>query len=125
MRHHNRQRGVGFLGLLFIFVIGGFAVLVGLKLVPVYLESFKIDTALNGVIESPNVSEQSKREIIMSVLRRLDIDEVRRIHEQNYTDYLSVEKNDGRVTITIVYDDERELFGNISLVAKFHKEVSN
>ena len=47
----TRQRGLSFVGLIALVGILGFAAVIGLKLIPIYMDSWKID----GVIHSINV----------------------------------------------------------------------
>ena len=126
MRYDKRQRGMSFVGVMALIVLIGFGALVGLKLFPIYMESFKIDTALQSVIEDPAVGNQSKHDIKMAVLRRFDIDDVRRITERNWKDHLQITKDRaGKVVIRVDYEADTSLFANLSLVAHFQKEVSN
>ena len=65
MRYRGGERGVSFVSLMFVL---GCAVLVGLKLFPVYMQSFKFDSAMKSVIEDSKVSQRSKNEILRSLL---------------------------------------------------------
>lgn len=125
MTRIDRQRGITALGLLFVFIVLAFVGYVGLKMFPVYMESLKIDNSMQGLIEDPSVSEMSKLEIMKSLIRRFDINEVDRITERNYADYMTIQKARNKVAITIDYRAEVPLFYNLSLVADFHKHVEN
>ena len=125
MKRRTRQRGLTAIGWIFLLIIFGFFTVIGLKLIPIYIESFKIDAAIEGVISDPEVSRQSKRDIILAVTRRLDIDEVDLFDERNYKDYMTVKKQQDKVSITVRYRAERELLGNLSVVADFDKHVEN
>jgi hypothetical protein len=125
MKSSKRQRGMSVLMGLFLLVVVAFAGLVGLKLFPVYLESMKIDHAMKGVTEDASVAEQSRRDIAFGLVRRLDIDGVTLINEKNWKDFVDISFVKNKVTLTVDWRREIPLFGNLSLVADFHKEASN
>ena len=124
MSFRNRQRGLSFLGLVALVGILGFAAVIGLKLIPIYMDSWKIDTVMNAVISDPDTKRQSRKEVIESMLKRLEIDAVEAV---NYADpeAMTVTKGKNSTTISVYYRKETPLIGNLSLVAEFDKSVSN
>jgi len=126
MMHRGvRQRGITFIGLLFVLVVLGFVAYIVMKLVPVYIESFKIDTAMNSVVQEPGIGGMTTKEIGRLFTKRLDIDSVTRITELNYRDYVTITNNQGRVGIDVSYRAETPLFGNVSVVVDFDKHAEN
>ena len=125
MSFKNRQRGLSFLGLIALVGMLGFAAVIGLKLIPVYLDSWKIDTIMTAVISEPGVNDQSRQEVIESMLKRLDIDAVDGVNYSNYKGQLTVTKRKNNITINVNYDVITPLIGNLSLLAVFEKSVSS
>ncbi len=125
MNLKRRQQGMTFWMLLFILVVIGIVVLVGLKLFPIYFEGFKIGQTVTRVVKEPNIGDMSKREISETLVKRFDIEDVRRITERNLKDYVTVNKQGRRVTITVSYRAETHLIGNLYMVAEFNKRASN
>jgi len=125
MRSKRRQRGMSGWVILYILATLGAAGLVGLRLLPVYLDSFKIDKGLKAVIEDASATSQNKRAILEALIKRLDIDSVDAIHYKNYKELVKVTKKGNRVTIVATYRAEAPLLANLTLVADFKKEVSN
>lgn len=125
MRSIDGQRGITALGLIFVLVFFGALFLIGLKLLPIYLESMKIEHALEKTVEDPNVGDLSKQEIAYSVVRRLDIDGVYLITERNWRDYLDIQKQRDRVSIVAKWHKEAPLVANLGLYADFEKTVAN
>jgi hypothetical protein len=111
--------------LMYILATLGGMGLVGLKLFPVYMDSFKIDKSLKAVIEDTSVIKQNQRVIGESLIKRLDIDSVDAITYQNYKEFIKITKKGDRVTIVAKYRTETPLFGNLLLVGDFEKQVSN
>lgn len=125
MNISRRQRGMTFWSLLFVLVVLGFVFLVSLKLFPIYLESFKINHAIESVTKDPGVGDRSKADIRDTLIKRFDIDDVRRITERNFSQYVDIDKKGRRVRISVEYRAETHLAGNIYLVADFKKRASN
>jgi hypothetical protein len=125
MSLRKRQRGLSFLSLIAIAGFLGFSAVIGLKLIPVYMDSWKIDGIMNSVISQPGINEQSRKEIINLMLKRLDIDAVDAVNYRNHDESMTITKRKNQVTISIIYRVETPLIGNLTLVADFDKEVSS
>jgi len=124
MNFKRRQRGMSFLGLIVLVGILGFATVIGLKLIPIYMDAWKIDGVLNAVINEPEVNEWSRKKVIDAMLKRLDIDSVEAVNFSNYKETVTVTKKDSSTTINVYYRVETPLIGNLSIVAEFDKTVS-
>ncbi len=125
MHQPNGERGITFIGLLSVLVIVAFVAIIAMKLVPVYLESFKIEKAMASVVSDPSIAEKSSHQISRMLTERLDIDSVERITERNVKDYVTVKNQQGKVTIDTVYRAEVPLFANIGVVVDFDKHAEN
>lgn len=125
MSFRKRQRGLSFVGLVALVAILGFAAVIGLKLIPIYMDSWKIDEVMNAVISDPDVKTQTRKEVIESMLKRLDIDAVDAVNYSNYKESMTVSKQKNNTTISIFYRVETPLIGNLYLVAEFDKRVSS
>lgn len=125
MKRYQRQQGITATGLILWLIVLGFAALLTLRLFPIYMESFKIDTAMQSVIEDPALVKKSNGEIIEALLRRFEIDDVQRIGRRNYRSHVKIEKKRDKVAIMVTYRAEAPLFRNLSLVADFHKQAQN
>lgn len=122
LRKH--QGGLTFIGLLFILGLIGFFTLVGLKLFPIYMESFKVDSVLTSLIEDPDVTNWSKPEIRKRFVSRVDVEDLDRFNERNLAEYMTITKLKDGVSIDLAYQAEAHLFANLTLVADFQKSVS-
>ena len=125
MRYRGGERGISFVGLIFVLVVLAFVGLFGLKLFPIYMESFKIDKAMKGVIEDSKIEQRTNREIRGALIKMLDIDNVKAIGHGTMKDHLVITKRGGNVSLALTYEQETPLFGNISLLVTFEKHVEN
>jgi|GEM_PF-837502 len=119
------QRGISFVGLIFVLLVLAFVGLIGLRLFPFYMTSFKVDKAVTAVVEDPSMRDESVRAIVRSIVKRLDIDDVTFITEKNFNDYVVLSNNDGKIVIDVYYNEEAHLFANIFLRVEFEKHFEN
>ena len=123
MKLRNSQDGMTILGMLVLLMLIGFAALVVMKLVPMYLESFKVDQALESMSKDSGLIQSTRSDIQKKFLRRMEVEDVDRFTQNNIKDYMTVEKKAGLVKIAIKYQGKASLFGNLSLVADFDKQT--
>lgn len=117
------QNGASLWMVMIVVAVLGFAGVFGLKLIPVYLEWWKVEKAVSGALQ-PGVGAQSTREIATAIVRRMDIDEVRRMTMANLDEFMIVTKKGNTVTVVIDYDVVEPLFGNLSVMAHFEKTMT-
>ena len=121
----TRQQGISFVGLMTLLVVFGFLTLLGLKLVPIYLEAFKIAHALEGTVQDPGVAQKTKQEIGRALIKRLDIESVKRINYHNWPKYVTIVKKGTKVSIGVNYRAETPLVANLGLFVDFDRQVEN
>jgi len=125
MTSGRREFGMTLIGWLLTLVVLGFLGLFGLRLVPIYMESFKIDAALESLVNEGNAPESSRAELLRKFAARMNIEGVERFDtEAKLRDHFFVEKQGGGVVIRVVYQAESPLFSNLSILADWEKEVS-
>ena len=125
IRSKREQRGITFIGLVFVLIVLAFVGLVGLKLFPFYMTSFKIDKTMTAIVEDPNMRDQSTRAISRAIVKRLDIDSVTLITERNFREIVTLKNTNGKITMGVYYNEEAHLFGNIYLRVEFDKHFEN
>lgn len=116
----KRQRGLGMLGLLFIFAVIGFTALVIMRVLPIYLNQMKIVKSVHNVAADPDVGSAQDSSMLRTKLGRYwDVDSI------DYLDPKDVKLNrtDRGRTLSYQYEARAPLFYNISLVIDFQDEV--
>jgi hypothetical protein len=111
----NRQRGVTFIGMVFIAGLIVFAAVIGLKLVPAYIEYATVVNHLREIARSPDARGASPRDIQTMFNKRAQIDAITAVKG----DDLEVEKDGDQVTLRAVYSTKIKLFGNLSACIDF------
>ncbi len=110
-----RQQGLSFVGWMAMVAIFGFIILSFFKVFPIYNEYFTIQSVLKGLTKDEKVDFKSKRAIWESLKKRLYVNEVRSIKSEN----LTIQRKDGKTTITISYRTQRPYIGNLFIGGNF------
>ena len=76
MGNEKLQRGMTIWGLASLLAILAFFLFLLFKLLPPYLDDLKVSTALKGLAQESDVGSMSRAEIIKSLNKRFDIDDV-------------------------------------------------
>lgn len=115
----KRQSGVTFLGLLVFVLISIFGFILAAQLVPVYMEGYSVGQTLNSLKGETreNISSEEKLRIVL--MRRLGINEVRNVKNQNIT----VKYQAGKTLVRISYEVRSSLVANTDIVTHFDKSV--
>jgi hypothetical protein len=113
------QRGMTFISfLLMVGLIGFFTTLI-LKIGPVYLEHFKVKSALSALTADRDLASRSREEILKSLGKRWDIDMVDSVS----MDDVSITRDINRVSVRVAYDVVKPLFGNVDVVVHFDDTI--
>lgn len=119
MRSLNRQKGMTGIGWLIVLALIGFFVLLALKMVPAYLEYYKVVSALESLEEETGWTDVSPQAIRRLLERRFDISYVTAITPRQ----VSVKPIGAYYNVSARYDANEHLFANVYVVMKFQKTV--
>jgi hypothetical protein len=114
----TRQKGVTFIGWLFLLTPVAIVVYAGIRLAPVYLNYMKVARALESTA-SELKSGADPLAIRTAIDRHFEIDMV----EFPTTKDMKISRDGSSWVVESSYDDEAPLFANISLHVVFHKSV--
>lgn len=118
MRLPQRQRGLGWLGLLFVFGIIALAATVTIRTLPLYLNQMKVNKAVKTVASDPGAAADGAA--LRSRLQRFwDIEDISGITPRD----VQIRRNDRGRFLVYDYEVRTPLFYNISLVIRFRDEV--
>jgi hypothetical protein len=115
----QRQKGLSFVGWMALVAIFGLLILSFFKVFPIYNEYFTIQSVLTGLTKDEKVDFRSKRAIWNSLSKRLAVNEVYSITPENVT----IERKDGKTTITVSYRTQRPYIGNLFIGGIFTESV--
>ncbi len=112
------QRGVTFIGWLFLLLPVAIVVYAGIRAAPVYLNYVKVARVLQQTASESKADESvSAQSLRAAINRRFDIEEI------NYPDGKDVQiTRDGQHwVLEVKYEDTAPLFANVALLLSFDK----
>lgn len=111
----KRQRGVTFVGMIFIGGLIVFTAIIGIKLVPAYIEYATIQNHLRELARAPDTRGASPRDIQQLFNRRAQIDNITSIRGED----IDVIKEGDGASLTVAYSTKVKLIGNVSACIEF------
>lgn len=115
VRNLRQQRGIGFIGLIFIFAVVAVVLLLGLKLVPVYLELFSVKKVMAAMAQSEEVKSGTVTDIRKSFDRRAVIDNIQALQGSD----LEITKDAGETVVVATWQHRVVLFTGYTLLVDF------
>lgn len=115
----KRQRGVTFVGMIFIAALIILGAIIALKLVPAYIEYATVVQHLRELARSPE-ARGSPREIQVLFSKRAQIDDIRAVTAED----IEVTREGDSVVLTASYQTKVKLFGNLSACIDFEASSS-
>ena len=111
----RQQRGIGFVGLIFIFAVCAVVLLLGMKLVPVYLELFAVKKVIASMAQGEDVKSGTVSAIRNSFDRRAAIDNIQALGGAD----LDITKEAGETVVTATWQHRVSLFTGYTLLVDF------
>jgi hypothetical protein len=118
MRLQHRQRGLGLWGWIFVLGTLGFAAMIALKLIPIYLSEMAIEKVVKSTANDPANAGVPIGELRRNMRTRWDVEGINTLQ---VTDVQIVKTSTGRA-LGYEYDAKADLFYNISLVVHFQNQ---
>ncbi len=114
-----RQRGLTFISWLLVIAIAIFFALIGVKMVPTYIENFAIKEVLANVAQDRGSRDMSHRQLKSNLLRRFRINGVYDFSRDN----IRIKKVKNGTRIDVRYEVRKPVIGNVSVVMDFSESV--
>ena len=114
-----RQRGMSLISLVVVLTVAGLLGTLALRLVPVYLNNYKIKTALEAIKSQPELAAKTRGEILGSIQKRWDVDSVSDVTMND----VIVTKSPDELQVRVTYDVVRPFVSNIDVVVHFDEAI--
>ncbi|AKS42439.1 DUF4845 domain-containing protein [Wenzhouxiangella marina] len=108
------QQGMSLIGFIFLLVFVLFAVYIGIKLVPIYLNHMSVVSEIKAVADEPGAANQPPNSIRRDLITRLQVSYVEHVTAQHVT----IERGPPPALV-VEYEVETHLIGNIDAIVKF------
>jgi hypothetical protein len=106
-------------GWLTVLALIGFFVLIGLKIIPIQIEAYKVRSALERLNQVPQITKMSNKEILSILIKQFDIDTIKSVAK----DDISITKDKGVLTVRIEYEHRTTFIKPYDIVGVFKEEV--
>ena len=113
----KKQKGLTLTGMILVSIVVVLMLILGFKLVPVYLEYQTVQKIFKSMSEDPQLRKAGRGELDRSWYARTNVDNVKSLPAENieYT-----KESDGTLTVTAEYEVKVPLFRNVGLYIDFH-----
>lgn len=116
IRALKKQQGMTFIGAIFVIAAIVFFAMLGLKLVPAYLEFMNIKNAVKKLSNEASFDSMSKKELSDAFNRSAQIDDFTSVTGAD----LQVAKTDGGNVVSVQYQKMIPVFANASVLLDFN-----
>ena len=113
-RRWKNQQGITVIGILLVMIVIGFVALIGMKVVPMYIQYFTVRSSIESIRKEPQLAQMSSTDIQAAIQKRFDIGYVNNITSRD----LKIRNDRGGRVLDLSYQDERDLFYGLSVVLK-------
>ena len=110
------QRGLSFSGFIFGAFILVFASIIGLKLIPNYMQDATIKNLFVAIANDPEMQKASPGTIRMSFIKRASVDNITAVKAED----IEIVNDAGRLVLSASYAVKVPLVGNASLYLDFN-----
>ncbi|MGF1527744.1 MAG: DUF4845 domain-containing protein [Candidatus Competibacterales bacterium] len=114
-----KQRGITLFGAIFLVSFIVIIAIIAMKVSPIYLDYFGVRSTLYGMRDEPGIESRSPRDIYRTIEKRFNISYVSVIKPRD----VKIKSRNGRRFMLLQYQDRRNVFGNLDVVAVFDEEI--
>ena len=117
MQSLKRQNGLTAIGWLIVLALIGFFVLLTLRMLPSYLEYYKVVSSLDSLEKEPGL--ETPAEIRKLLERRFNISYVESIEAKDVV----IKAVGSNFRVIADYESRKHIFANVDVIMSFYKEV--
>lgn len=115
----NRQGGMTMMSWLIVLGILVFFILIGIKMVPTYLENYSIRQVLANMENDHQVRKMTPAEMKKSFIKRLKINSVYEFNRE----WIKIKKDKFGTKFSVDYEIRKPVAGNVSIVMVFSESA--
>jgi len=115
----KRQNGMTMLSWLVVLAILVFFILIGIKMIPTYIENYSIKQVLVNMEDDRKVRTMSPNEMKKSFLKRLKINSVYEFDRKS----IKIKKEKFGIRFAVDYEIRKPVAGNVSIVMVFSESA--
>lgn len=112
---YRRQQGISLPGLLTWSVVIVLVVILGMRLIPSFIEFAAIKRALVTIVSDPELRDASAREMRLAFDKRAAVDDIKSVSGSD----IIIRKQNEQIVLSASYTVKKPLFANLSLLIDF------
>jgi capsule polysaccharide export protein KpsE/RkpR len=113
----TRQQGISAISQLFVIIIILSVFLLALKIIPIYLNNYKVASSLKALQNTPGLLSLSATEIRSKLDKYFDMNYVEHVTAQD----IKIVKQYDYVKVDINYERVEPIVGNLSVLVEFNE----
>ena len=119
----SKQRGMAVTSWIIVISLVLFFALLGIKMVPTYLEYYSISKILDSVAQDRSLKNASNGHVRKIFMRRVDINNIYDFDEKNLKFRHGTGESKGKTIMEVEYEVRKKMAGNVDIVMSFYKKV--
>ena len=116
----KKQQGMTFLGLVIVIAAVVFLAMIGMKMVPAYMEFMGVKRVLNHIASEPNFNDMGKKEIMDAFDKGANVGYITTVKGAD----LIVEKGTTGNIVSVDYQVVNPIVANVSVQMDFHASTA-
>ena len=117
-KSRKSQQGMTAIAMMMLLGLIGFNAVIFIKLLPAYMDSFKVATAVKGIETDDRAEGAADKEIKGLIIKRLGIDDVEYITNDN----IIIKKSGSKRTLYVEHESQVSMFGNVDALISFKSD---
>ncbi len=114
-RSRKVQHGASTLGILFILISLATFMMVGVKVVPMYMDNATINSVVTGLENEPGIVKLNHDQLHYKIMKLLTINNIRSITNEQVV----IKRENGKLTVDVDYEVRENIYRNLDAVASF------
>ncbi|AKH19659.1 DUF4845 domain-containing protein [Sedimenticola thiotaurini] len=115
----KKQKGMTLTGWMTVIALILFFAMLGMKIGPIYLQNLTVKDVVESLKDEPLITKRSSSQVKSMIMKRLDINSVYDLKSDNVT----VKKSPGIMKVSIDYQVQKKLVGNMDILVTFSDEI--
>lgn len=115
----KKQQGMTLTGWMVVVALILFFALLGMKIVPVYLQNYSVRNVVESLSDEPLITKKSAAEVKRMILRRFNINSLYDLKSK----HVLVKTSPGIMTVSVVYTVRKTMVGNLDVLISFDERI--
>jgi hypothetical protein len=114
----HKQKGLTLIGFVIVLAFALFIAFIGMKIGPIYVDNFAVESAMNEVAGDKGAARKSPYDIRLKFFTLMNLNAIDHVRESN----VKLIRSTG-VRMQVKYEVREPIMGNLDIVVRFDKTV--